>query len=99
MKPKDVFKTAAFLTAFTVTSIALVVICRTLLIEQPSLDSYCVADSDQPSVPSIHRAITADRGIFERFQQALRFRTITKAPKNYSANETLQFIQFLKQSK
>ncbi|KAI2802004.1 hypothetical protein BLOT_010196 [Blomia tropicalis] len=96
MKPLQIIRLSAILTSITLGAITLVVVCRTLLITPDRLDEYC--NLDQQSSSSKHQSITPERGIFERFQQALRFRTITRSPHNYNANETIQFINFLRTS-
>ena len=101
----QVAKIAIFLIVFTVSLLVLIVITRTALVATPSVDSHCLmadggsnTDVLSGSSQNNHKAITAQRGVFERFQQALHYRTVTRAPKNYSANETLEFINFLKTS-
>lgn len=80
MSPAKIFKTAAFFTLIALTGLAFVVIVRTILFTPTEADMYCSVNTAQAS-SSGHKAITAERGIIQRFQQALRFRTITKAPK------------------
>lgn len=99
MSPTKILKSAAFLTLLALTILATVVIVRTILFTPTEADLYCtVVNSGKPTSAG-HKAITADSGIVQRFQQALRFRTITKAPKDYNPNETHRFIHFLQTSK
>lgn len=99
MSPSMIFKTAAFFTLTALTALAFVVIVRTILVTPTEADLYCsLVNTGQPTLAG-HKAITAERGIVQRFQQALRFKTITKAPRDYSPNETLRFIHFLQTSK
>ncbi|KAH9400302.1 PREDICTED: probable carboxypeptidase PM20D1 [Rhagoletis zephyria] len=104
MSPRQIAKCATFLTLTALTALALVVIVRTILFTPAEADLYCSSVSANGAgsngggdvqTSADHKAITADRGLIERFQQALRFRTVTKAPKDYSVNETHRFIHFL----
>lgn len=45
-----------------------------------------------------HKPITGERPVVQRLIQALRYRTITKAPQLYDSNEIKAFIQFLNRS-
>mgnify|MGYP007002787384 CR=1 FL=1 len=108
MSPRQIAKCATFLTLTALTALALVVIVRTILFTPAEADLYCSSVSANGAgsngggdvqTSADHKAITADRGLIERFQQALRFRTVTKAPKDYSVNETHRFIHFLQSSK
>lgn len=94
-------------------TVALAVVIRTVQVPSRSQDEPCPLHrsiatsqtSDRPQPPGrkgagFHQAITPTSvpNIIERFRRALTFRTITKAPRIYSVNETRQFITFLKQS-
>ncbi|CAG2101190.1 unnamed protein product [Medioppia subpectinata] len=45
-----------------------------------------------------HKPITDERHVVDRFIQALRFKTITKAPQDYDSHQIQLFIEFLNRS-
>lgn len=95
----DVIKVAIFILLFSFTFLSLIIICRTLLVQQYMVNSYCPTNENYIPLYGInHKAITAERGIFERLQDSLKIRTITRRPKNYDRNEILKFHRFLNSS-
>lgn len=108
----SVFKIIFFIVSILLLLASLAVIIRTLQVPSRSQDKSCplsksISNPNSAKVEQttgtyadFHQAITPTSvpNIIERFQRALTFRTITKAPKIYSANETRRFIAFLKKS-
>lgn len=81
-------------------AIAIVVITRTILVKPPAPDYYCDGDDSQlASLKQHHHRIQASGLMFERFQKALTFRTITTKPKHYDRDQLQAFIEFIQKSK
>ena len=79
------------------TAVAFVVIIRTIIVHPLKPEYYC--DSKHDTSKHVHRPIPPSDLMFERFQKALTFRTITTKPKHYDKQQLLQFIDFIQQSR
>src|SRR6218665_2591558 len=95
--------------AILFTAVAIVVITRTILVHPLKPEYYCDGEQQQQqqhqrqhreTQPSAkHHQILPSALMFERFQKALTFRTITTKPKHYDKQQLADFIDFIQKSK
>lgn len=94
-----------FVLLFSTIILMLIIILRTLIFQQYLIESNCPINNRLDSRSSSdsmfgdqHESIQDDPLFYDRLQTALRFRTITKAPQNYSIEESRKFLNFLRKS-
>ena len=82
----------ALILSLTIASLICVLILRAVIFFSIPPDLIICEKSED------HKPITGERLVLQRFIEALKFRTITKAPQLYDRKEIQAFIQFLNRS-
>ena len=82
----------ALILSLTIASLICILVLRAVIYFSIPPDLISCDRSDD------HKPISDERPVLQRFTEALKFRTITKAPQLYDKNEIQAFIQFLNRS-